>query len=133
MDQFNFRKQSGNTLSLDLCGTVYTFDVSPTNYGYVKRMATLAREIDLMAKAIGELQTSDWKQIESAFDQLKGKEKDVLEAILPGAWEDLWPKAGEDLMNMVELIMFVAEKVKDAGAKAKIEAALPAGETGDDI
>ena len=50
---------------------------------------------------------------------MKDKEKAVVEAVLPGKFDELFEASGHDVLEMVDLIAFITDEIKSAGAQAK--------------
>lgn len=125
MNDFTFSRKNEVLLDLTICGSPYTFNVSPTNYGFIKRIAELSREVEKILTEFNSKKKDSIFDIEKAFDFLKDKEKEVIEILLPGKWDELFTLAGQDLMEMVELITFISEKVKASGSAAKKDAVIP--------
>ena len=124
-NEFRFENKNQVMLTLDICGTPYQFDVSPTNYGLIKKVAELSRETQKILVEFNAKKKETLFDMEKAFDFLKEKEQEVLEIMLPGKWDELFKLAGYDLMNMVDLIAFVSDRIKSKGAKAKKDSVSP--------
>jgi hypothetical protein len=111
--------------SVKICGKVYDFNCSPTNWSYVKKVSDLSREVQKYADEFNALPKDTLFDIEKAFDFLKDKEKAVIEAVLPGKFDELFEASGHDVLDMVDLIAFITDEIKSAGAQAKKEAVQP--------
>lgn len=124
-NEFRFQNKNQVLLTLDICGAPYQFDVSPTNYGLIKKVAELSRETQRLLAEFNAKKKDTLFDMEKAFDFLKEKEQEIMEILLPGKWEELFKLAGQDLMNMVDLISFLAERIQSKGAKAKKDSLAP--------
>ena len=118
--EFEFRKKS-NELKVLIQGKGYTFDCSPTNYGFIKKVAELSREVQKIMADFEKTKKDSLFDVEKSFDFIMQKEKAVIDVLMPGKWDELFELAGQDLFNMVELISFVSEKIRTKGAMAKIQ------------
>lgn len=124
MAEFRFKERK-ELVKLTICGKEYTFDVSPSNYKYVKQISGIYREVMNSVDLFSKSKDISLEEIEKQFDLIKEKEQSFVELLLPGAWDDLFEKAGNDLMNMVDLMTFISSNIKGAGVKAKIESVRP--------
>jgi len=131
MAEFRFKERK-NILELKICGKDYSFDVSPTNYSFVKKVAGLWHEVKSVMDRFADAKGKPFEDMEKTFDYIKEKEQEIVEFLLPGAWDELFALAGNDLMNIVDLIGFIAGEIKGAGVKAKIEAIEPSEPKGTD-
>lgn len=118
MAEFRFKERK-NIITLTIEGKEYRFDCSPTNYGFVKRVAVLSREVQAASEQYNLSPKDTLFDIEKAFDLIKAKEEEAIEAILPGCWDELFKASGSDLMAMVDLIVYITGEIKAAGANAK--------------
>lgn len=125
MKEFDFQEKK-NILTVKICGKEYSFNVSPTNYKFIKTVAGLWHEVEAMTKKLADMKHLPMGDLEAQFDAIKEKEQQMVEAILPGSWDELFEKAGYDLLSMVDLLTFVAGEIKSAGVAAKVESVKPA-------
>jgi len=125
MKEFNFKERK-NVLVLKICGKDYRFDVSPTNYKFVKAISAIWREVEDLTKKFANSKNEDLGTIEAQFDAIKAKEQEMVELLIPGAWDELFEKAGNDLLDMVDLLTFIASNIKGAGVAAKVDSVKPA-------
>ncbi len=126
MDEFRFSKKANATVTLKICDEVYEFNCSPTNYSFIKKVAALSREADnILGKISGHKAGSveDWAE-QSEF--LRQKEQEIIETLLPGKWDELFKLANEDLLDMAELIAFIAERINAKSLEVRAEAIKPA-------
>lgn len=132
MAEFKFKERK-NILVLKICGKEYSFDVSPTNYSFVKKVAGLWHEVEAVVNRFADTKNKPFKDIEKSFDYIKEKEQEIVEFLLPGAWDELFALANTDLMNMVDLIGFIASEIKAAGVQAKIDSVEPTSKGTDEV
>ncbi len=130
MKEFSFKPKQ-HIHKVNICGKVYDFNCSPTNWSYVKKVAELSREVQKYAEEFNAIPKDTLFDIEKAFDFLKDKEKAIIEAVLPGKFDELFEAAGYDVLEMVDLIAFVTDEIKSAGAQAKKAEIQPAGAPAD--
>lgn len=122
---FTFSSEHEVLLKLEICGKPYTFNCSPSNYDFVKRVAALSRQAEIVLRDFNAQPKEKPEDVEKAFDFLCEKEKEIIGILLPGKWDELFDLANHDLMNMVDLIAFISNKVKEKGAAAKIASVAP--------
>jgi len=125
MNEFKFQNTNEVILTLDICGHPYTFNCSPTNYPFIKKVAELSRETQKLLLEFNEHRKGSLLESEKAFDFLYDKEKEIIEILLPGKFEELFQLASQDLMNMVDLISFLLNSIQKKGAEAKIASVVP--------
>lgn len=124
-ESYAFPNKNQVILVLDIAGTPYEFNVSPTNHAFVKKVAELSREMQKLLVEFNAKKKESLFDMEGAFDFLRDKEQEIVEILLPGKWEELFKLAGYDLMNMVDLITFIVSKVKQKGVEAMKEQIVP--------
>lgn len=124
MAEFRF-KEKREILTVTINGRDYQFDCSPTNYDFVKRVAALSREVEDISRKYNEMPKNNLDELEKAFDFIREKEQAVIELIIPGKWDELFKEAGSDLLEMVDLIAFVAKEITKHGAQARRQAVTP--------
>jgi hypothetical protein len=107
--------------SVNICGKVYEFNCSPSNWDYIKKVSALSRDVQKYAEDFNAMPKETLFDIEKAFDFLKEKEKAVVDAVLPGKFDELFEASGHDILEMVDLIAFITDEIKSAGAELKKE------------
>jgi hypothetical protein len=132
MASFEFKARK-NELALTVCGKVYSFDISPTNYDFVKKVAVLSREVEELSGRYNAMPKNSLSDLEAAFDLILEKERQVIEVLLPGKWDELFDAAGHDLLAMVDLIGFMTSEIKGAGVAVKVDSIVPAVPDGTEI
>jgi hypothetical protein len=123
--EFNFAGKKSE-LVLKICGKDYSFNASASNYKFVKTVASFWRETLAVVDKIAAMTGDSPDDLETAFDLLKDKEKGMVDFLMPGAWDELFEKAGYDLMDMMDMLTFIAGEIKGAGVSAKVESVKPA-------
>lgn len=125
MKEFAFKPKQ-HIHSVNICGKVYEFNCSPSNWDYIKKVSSLSRDVQKYAADFNALPKETLFDIEKAFDFLKEKEQAVVEAVMPGTFDELFEASGYDILEMVDLIAFITDEIKSAGAKIKKESIRPA-------
>lgn len=116
---FNTRSKT-KKVEVELYDRKYSFDVSPNNRDFVKRVTSFQTEL----QAIMEVLVSSGRtgaDVAQAYDAVYDKEREVLDFILPGKWDELFAEAGGDLVVMAELIAYVVTKISEAFAQGVLE------------
>lgn len=124
MQEFYFARKK-NELVLKICGKDYSFNASASNYKFVKAVASFWRETLAVVDKIAAMKGDSPDDMETAFDLLKDKEKSMVDYLMPGSWDELFEKAGYDLMDMADMLTFIAGEIKSAGVSAKVESVKP--------
>ncbi|MEI8095877.1 MAG: cell division protein ZapA [Spirochaetales bacterium] len=132
MASFDFNRRK-NEITLSVCGKDYSFDISPTNYDFVKKVAVLSREVEELSGRYNAMPKDSLADLEAAFDLILEKERQVIEVLLPGKWDELFDLAGHDLLAMVDLIGFITGEIKGAGVAAKVASVTPAVPDGPEV
>ena len=132
MSEFVFKSRKSE-VELTIQGKLYRFDVSPTNYQFVKNVSSMAREVEEMSVKIVSMDKSSWTEIETAFDSIQEKQKRVIDTLLPGSWDELYAASGEDLLGMVELIVYIGNEIRDGATKAQRRAVEPVEPSGNEV
>ena len=127
---FSNRKRE---VTLEIEGKSYKVDVSPTNGRFIKSIAAMVDEVVNLAAGMSGVREGGWKEISGIVDSLVEKEKAVMNIILPGQWEELFQQSGEDVIGMVDLIVYIGNQIKEGATKAVREEIEPAPAGGNAI
>ena len=125
MKEFAFKPKQ-HIHSVNICGKVYEFNCSASNWDYIKKVAEASRQVQKYADEFNTMPKDSLFDIEKAFDFLKEKEKAVIEAVIPGKFDELFEASGYDIIEMIDLIAFITDEIKSVGAQEKKEAITPA-------
>lgn len=126
MDEFNFSKKTNATVTLKICDDVYEFNCSPTNYSFIKKVAALSREAENILNGMRGQNPSTVSAWAEQSEFLRQKEQEIIETLLPGKWDELFKLANEDLLDMAELIAFIAERINAKSLESRAEVIKPA-------
>lgn len=132
MSEFNFKSRK-NLVTVKIEGREYSFDISPTNYQFVKNVSSMAREVEDLSAKIGAMTEPNWGKIAEAFELIEQKQRAVIDNLLPGAWDELYAASGEDMEGMTELIVYIGREIQEGFAKAKIKAVEPVAPSGEAV
>lgn len=132
MAEFTFKPRK-NLVSVKIEGKEYSFDISPTNGEFVKKIASMARDVESASVAIGAMSTPNWGAIDEAFDLIKAKQMAVVDLVAPGAWDELYAASGKDVMGMTELVAFIAGEIQEGFTKAQRKAVEPVAPGGQEV
>lgn len=132
MSEFNFKSRK-NLVKVTIEGKEYSFDVSPTNGRFIKQVATMAREVESLSAVIASMQDPDWASIDKAFDLIMQKQKEIIDFVAPGEWDSLYKAAGEDVLNMTDLVAFIGGEIQSGFTRGKIDEVTPVAPSGEAV
>lgn len=125
MAGFEFKKRQNN-LTVEINGQKYEASFSPGDYNFIKKISSLAK---LVTETLEESKKPSKKKglfaAESELDELLSREKAVIDAILPGKWDELFEMAGGNLAGMVDLVIFLVTEVTRAAGQARLQEVMP--------
>jgi hypothetical protein len=130
MAGFNTRSKTKN-VEVELYDRKYSFDVSPNNRDFVKKIVSFQSEVQGIMEVLSK-DKGDAMGIVKAYDAVFDKEREVLNFILPGKWDELFAEAGGDLVVMAQLVAYVVTQIASAFAQNKLDedrAEVPEGAT----
>jgi hypothetical protein len=118
MRKFEFRKTYEE---VEIAGKVYRVDFSDDKINeYQKKFFSFQADVEKFAK-IDETkltQEEQWKH----FEDVKALAKDVIETLLgEGTFDELYEAAGRSIMNIYDLIWYLADIVKERSARNREE------------
>lgn len=121
-----------HTVEIDLFGKVYPLNVSPTNHGYIKQCVALQAEGKTILTS-DMANASTLAEVDELFARLAEKQRQLIEIILPGEWDNLWNSCRQDVLTMTELILFVVNELRSGAGRAMVAQAAPRRPEGEEI
>lgn len=125
------RKERDYRIEMRLLGADYVVNVPATSEIFLKKINAARKEgMEISEKA---KVTTDIDEAFVLLDKLMAKNREVIDMVLPGKWDDIYVAAEGDIEVMSEVVVFVVHNIMQSANKAKLADVAPVEGNGEEV